>query len=577
MTLYFGAHITADEQQFLNQNHKQIAALAKQALQKTKKQPDQRGSILSTGKLPEYDALNPYRPHQLIKDEQQKYALIHQDGKVYLIDLDEAHKIAEGGNVSVVPAFELKFHDRQLCGAIKKVGKIAKMSHEMNPDIYDDMLQASESGQRTLGTTQPVMIGTYAVQIEDYLPGEHPVKETENNVESHPKIARSAPTVKLRIAYDIFYKLDHIHHNKSRERGGDRVHLDISPDNTLIRFVGEDYLFSEIIDRGGSKPVGDQITMPVGKRLYMAPEIALATIHNPYTLTNKEDIFSMAPVIYKILGGVGNPLSDRQALFADGNKVTFEQMAETPFNFDKIELFDEDSWVLSTLTAEIMNDLVLQFCQRMQNPDPSQRPTAEEAKLFIELVSRIDLLNQNRANCHSESAELVQLLSFFAEKENELYSQLSKLMVKPKTVTVNLDTSHQQDSLAAAPQQSQINHQQGSEHNHMDDTQQHPIEYTPSVKSSTQPILQATSPAASSTNTQSDTCIFKLLNTIVDELFDILSSVREVIESNVTNTVKSIPFSTVGMFASSMPRCGDEADTMLTGGFSPPSLVSPCA
>src|SRR5258706_9047575 len=105
------------------------------------------------------------------------------------------------------------------------------------------------------------------------------------------------------VATQVLAGLDHIH-----RRG--LLHRDISADNVMLSYDGDDCLVTKIIDLGVAKDVAEtgphevtQTGMLIGNPKYMSPE-QLGFIPEGEQIDGRTDLYSLGVVLYEMLIGV---------------------------------------------------------------------------------------------------------------------------------------------------------------------------------------------------------------------------------------------------------------------------------
>lgn len=104
------------------------------------------------------------------------------------------------------------------------------------------------------------------------------------------------------VASQVLSGLDHIH-----RRG--LLHRDISPDNVMLSYDGDDRLLAKIIDLGIAKDVNTTNTemtragVLIGNPKYMSPE-QLGMLGDDEQIDGRADLYCLGVVIYEMLAGV---------------------------------------------------------------------------------------------------------------------------------------------------------------------------------------------------------------------------------------------------------------------------------
>ncbi len=165
-------------------------------------------------------------------------------------------------------------------------------------------------------------------------------------------------------------------------------HNDIKPDNIILDDKKENAF---VIDFGLSDLINAEInpqdispdTLTGGTLDFMPPEAFI-----PMTGL-KSDLYSLLPVILKLLGVVNPVATKTEAQKQDknnpkNNPKDYEKYSKIPFDF--IGLF-QDFELPKNLVSDLKN-LIIKFLQRMQK-EYHQRPDSEELLKFFTIVKRL--------------------------------------------------------------------------------------------------------------------------------------------------------------------------------------------
>ncbi len=230
-------------------------------------------------------------------------------------------------------------------------------------------------------TETPEEIGDKFYIIMSWLPGKPVIKHSSFDT-LNPAIESMCYKQRVKLIALLFSWFNLLH-NSTTTSGPAIIHSDIKGENLLfiqtskgMEIMPIDFGFSkELLQSSDNTVIKDNHIK--GTKTYTAPEI-----YNSGIYSTKSDIYSLVPIILKILGAT-NPFNFKDRYSCEDQSYDFAGILQTP---------NGDQYPLS------IHKIIVRFIERMQDENYKKRPSTHECLKFFFTLHSVLSLDPNNSN-----------------------------------------------------------------------------------------------------------------------------------------------------------------------------------